>query len=350
MAYARGNRIVASDYNTIIGGQSSRDPYTTEADALAALAGIWGVGYGRVGYNQNVTYPLDLVQAYQRVDAVHWRNLQKAVESCLLHQGKPTTDAPPASFFDAGDRVLVHDGVSASGNWGAAIAQIATGTNSRAMDDPTLYQYQGPLPMSYVTDPSTVVYADVRTESWGGPTSSANPALSFDIRVEFESGDHARAFFNAGCEMIIRYTYPTASTAEELEWKNLFENVFGDLAFGRDYLDFRGTHTPGSLSNPTGYWNVTSPENKAYDESPLPGLSNPNTTWMWIWQERLSGTNTSSHGDNGHVFRFGWAFFARADAPDYAPGVQAEVFANVPKHLPDPILPVSVVIDNPIDP
>lgn len=358
MAYARGNIISAADYNTFIGGQSSRTPFPSEAAASGRLAGIWGVGYGQYGYNQNTTYPLDPVSPNQRITWREWTSLQQAVERCLLHQAQPLTNAPPTGYFDAGDRVLVHDGSpQAPGTWSLAISQADANRLSSPLTAPASYSLVGPLTLTYPDNTTTT--RDVRTEPWGD--RSAHPIdwpLSINLRVTWPTGDDARAFFNMGAELILRLRHPNGMTDHDQIWRYMFETHYGDLAYGRDYIDFRGNVTPNPvkfLSSP-GYWNSPASETIFYEDTDI--LFHPTInvapfqtgTLIRVFHRRYSAANVAGNGDNGNVIDFGWVFFPRPDVQPLAAGAYAEVYINAPIHLPDVPMPTQILVENALEP
>lgn len=341
MTYSPGFIVSPSDYLTLIGGQASDVPFPSEAAAANKLAGIVGVGYGQYGYMQTTSWLLRPVSARSIVSASDWARLQAALEGTLLHQGQSTANAPPADMFDRGDIVNVHNGRPGLGDWLSHIPTIDNPANRLAdpRTNPGSYTLVGP------------VITNTKTQPWGVSTGvpGAN-TLSFGVEFTWASGDHARAFFNAGGEIVYRYSYGNTSTGHAAAWTDFLENTLSDIRYGRDYVVFDGTLVP-VFSNSRGYWNATGTEIRFIDMSNL-GSPPPYTPIRFrASHERRSAADVSGNGDNGNKLFLITVPMDQYSGPDdeMPPGVVVEVYFRVPTFLPDSLTPVSWVIENPLD-
>lgn len=332
MAYVPGDRVKTDDYWNLIGQQASNVPFASEAAAAQKLSGIYGVGYGQYGYMQIVTRPLGR-PAEGRVRAVDWQQLRAAFEDCVRHQGLSTSGLPTADFFDVGDFVVAHDGHGTVGDFAAFLPLIDNAANrlSDPRTQPGSYDLVGPL------------LVDVRTF----PTSPDDPLSSHPI-FTWASGDLARAFFNAGGELVLRVTHPAGTESTDDEFRNFLAGV-GDLRYGRDYWTKTGTGSlPVDLME--GYWQLDSANRQL--------VSKWNTDSFWpniIFRHVRSGpANVSGNGDNGASFELMVACKDRVSARPpgvtgtWDAGTTLEVYVHSPKYLPDSLIP-AVTINNTFD-
>jgi hypothetical protein len=232
MTYSSGQRIQATDYNTI-------------AWTNPSIGGQWGIGYGNHGLGQGtgsilnapnsiVPIPTPTPSTLTPVTAVQWSNLLSTINKCLMHyQLSP----------------VIPGGPIITGNPIAAIATL----QQKSIDS---YNATGQVPvtLSY-SNPATTTTS--YSGSWG---ASGSNSLKQTITVNFGSGDAARYFFNAGGVLNFNMSRTGgSSTTVNTSWQNLCSAV-NTISFGfTDTKKLGGTgsvDTIRSVGN-GGYWSGT---------------------------------------------------------------------------------------------
>lgn len=172
MTYASGGLISASDYNTIVGSNS------TTANTINY---VWDTGNGANGYGQGA---VATVSASGSVTATQWSTMLNALNRCLQHQSGSGASLGTLNYT-AGETITYFANVTAS---------ITTINQKTA-----LYTAQGSTTTGSNFDDSV-------------STSGALSSQVYGLRtVTFASADAARYFFNAGGQLNYVVSTPTAA-------------------------------------------------------------------------------------------------------------------------------------------
>jgi hypothetical protein len=220
MTYTTGQKIQASDYNTI--GWTN-----------PSIGGHWGVGTGNHGLGQSTSGIAQLsASPPTKVTAVQWSTLMSTINTCLLHHGQTPISVAP-STITVGQKIK-------------AFSQLVTGSA-----------------LAYNSAGSTTYLADgaannlVYSSAWG---QTGNRALAFAQTVTFATGDAARYFFNAGGKIKVAFSRAGGSTnPQNTSWSNLCSNS-GTITFGyNNTTKVGGAGTINSILNSGngGYWSGT---------------------------------------------------------------------------------------------
>ena len=100
-SYTSHTLVRKSDYNLFVTG-SADGTYNTESPNAGI---IWGLGYGRYGYGQNLEF-IAPVQKGQLIKSQEWDNLDAVLSDVLDHQLGPNTyEGLPGSQIQAGQLI-----------------------------------------------------------------------------------------------------------------------------------------------------------------------------------------------------------------------------------------------------
>lgn len=199
MTYSSGNTILAADYNsfvstvnTVIGNSAS---YRS------------GSGYGQTS--------LSTVSASATVSASSWATLMTAVTNAATHQG---TSINIGSNPSTSDTIEALDGsTSGSGtlNLSSAVSDISTNANNVDASQQT-----------------TVAGSAVSTRgsTWG---TGASETITAEIYSQFASQAALDGFFNTGGEIHLTFQHASGSTAQDNDWRDIFNNKIGTLKLGK---------------------------------------------------------------------------------------------------------------------
>jgi len=199
MAYAQFGSIQASDFNTLVGANTS----TTSGQ----LNAVWAVGGGSGGYGQTA---IANVAAGQTVaSTTQWTSLVANTASAATHQGSSITSVTAPST-------------------GATVTYVsAIPTNLT-----TIYNGRLNAATQGSTSSNTVTYG-----------STWSQLLTFTHTATFANGDAARYFFNSGGQIKMTVAHPNG-TGINLLLNNLCSNV-GTVAMS---AVTSGTQTIGGIS------------------------------------------------------------------------------------------------------
>lgn len=158
MAYAQGDLIEATDYNTLINGSNQ-------------LNTVWSVGNGDAGYGQTA---ISAVTATSTVTATQWATLINTLNSARTHQS------------GSGSGITAVTAGQTINHIGTLQTQITSAYTNR---------------LSYIAQGTTTTGSnfDVLVNSTTGLSS-----YTVDRTVTFASANAARYFFNAGGQLNLR--------------------------------------------------------------------------------------------------------------------------------------------------
>lgn len=268
MSYAQGNLIEATDYNNLIGANTSTDTNTFHA--------VWAWGNGSRGYGQT---PISNVSVAGTVTATQWATLVNNINSANLHI-RNTSSGLTANT--AGQTI------GFSGGLPTAI--------TRLNQDRLLFATNSAV---IVNHNSLTAYSP-----WVVANTAATQTRSFGATVTFASPDRARFFFNAGGQLKFNVScvnnLGAGSRSEAVT--NLFTFLGGVALFGGNTNAGR-TGTGGTLGiNDTtdGYWNATT------GNATIVSVTSTTTNYTTDTATITYTTNgpQGQHNDNGTVLSF----------------------------------------------
>lgn len=240
MAYEPGGIARAADYDKLVAA-----PGLQPDGANAGI--VWGEGYGRFGYGQDLTH-IAPVAVGDLVRTQEWNNLDAILHKIVGHQGDvydPTVHDPSFTTVVAGTpiRTFTHYSpyvLQAYNNVGNVYAttQAPFAHGVHGVGQPT---------KSHVTS-----YRGL----WGHVSQRT---LQFTQELTFETADSARYFFNAGGKIRLTLAHTGGTSARDGFWNNMA----GDM--GTISIEYRNTRKIGGagikgtdytiLNNTNGgYW------------------------------------------------------------------------------------------------
>jgi hypothetical protein len=223
MTYAQGSLIDASDYNNILGTNTSTNTSTLHA--------VWAWGANSRGYGQT---PLSNVSVLSTVTATQWASLVNTINSANTHvngtgSGLTANTAGQIIGFSGGLQTKIN---------GLNSARMLFASNSAVIANHN----------------SLTAYA-----AWTSASTSSTLIRSFGANVNFGSPDRARFFFNAGGRLKFNITATADAVARSVAAKAVVDYMGGIALFGSNTNSGR-TGTSGTLNtNATGvgYYNLT---------------------------------------------------------------------------------------------
>jgi len=221
MSYAQGGLIAASDYNTIVGSNST---------TAGTINYVLSTGNGQFGYGQTA---LSTVSSAGTVTATQWSSAIGKLNSLSTHQttnlsiGLPTT----------GSLIQYLSSVT------SGVTQINTNKSSFAS--------QGTTTTGSTYSPNFTVAATTAAQTW-----------SFTRTCTFASADQARYFFNAGGQLnfVTISAVNNDGTNRSGDWVTLIGTNLGSVSAIRGSTN-GGRSGTGGTSNTSntgiGYWNAS---------------------------------------------------------------------------------------------
>jgi hypothetical protein len=268
MSYAQGDLIEATDYNNILGTNTSTNTSTIHA--------VWAWGNGSRGYGQT---PISNVSVAGTVTATQWATLVNTVNSANLHI-RNTSSGLTANT--AGQTI------GFSGGLPTAI--------TRLNQDRLLFATNSAV---VVNNSGLTAYS-----AWIVGDTTSTVTRSFGANVAFTSPDRARFFFNAGGQLKFNVSCVNnlGAGSRSAAVTNLFGFLGGVALFGANTNGGR-TGTGGTLgTNDTieGYYLATIAN--------LTIVSVTSTTTNYTTDTatityRTNGTQ-GQHNDNGSILSF----------------------------------------------
>lgn len=225
MSYAQGDLIEATDYNNIIGSNTSSNTSTFHA--------VWAWGNGSRGYGQT---PISNVSVAGTVTATQWATLVNNINSANLHIRNTSS------------------GLTA--NTAGQIIGFSGGL-------PTTITLLNQDRLLFATNSAVIANQNSLTAygAWSVASTSATQTRAFGATVTFASADQARFFFNAGgrLKFNVSAVNNAGANSRSAAVVSLFTFLGGVATFGANTNGGR-TGTGGTLgTNDTakGYWNAT---------------------------------------------------------------------------------------------
>ena len=225
MAYSQGSLIEASDYNNLLGTNTS-----TNTDTFHA---VWAWANGSRGYGQT---PISNVAVSSTVTATQWATLVNSINSANLH----IRNTSSGLTANTAGQIIGHSG------------GLPT-TITRLNQDRLLFATNSAVIANHN---SLAAYS-----AWVVSSTSTTQTRSFGANIAFESPDKARFFFNAGGRLKFNCSAVNNAGANSRSAAvvNLFTYAGGIATFGANTNGGR-TGSGGTLnSNDTakGYYEAT---------------------------------------------------------------------------------------------
>jgi hypothetical protein len=215
MSYAQGSVIDASDYNGLVGSNST---------TAGTINYVWSTGNGQFGYGQSA---VSAVSAAATITATQWSTMLNALNSSLQHQAGAAASLGPLNYT-AGS-VITH------------FANVATAVTTINTNKLNFNSTRGATTTGANFDATFATTTFTRT-----------------ITVTFASADQARYFFNAGGRFSLVFS-PIGLTDNNKETSyNDLMNAIGTLHL--DALTSTRTGTGETLTTnglAIGYWDLT---------------------------------------------------------------------------------------------
>lgn len=223
MTYAQGNLIEATDYNNLVGANTTI--------TVTQLNSMWGWGANSLGYGQTF---IPSVSASSTVTATQWATLINTLNSANTHingsnSGLTANTAGQIIGFSGSLQNKINGVVSDRLNFASNSAVVV---NSGAL----------------------TAYA-----AWTSATTTSTLSRSFGAQVSFNSADQARFFFNAGGRLKFNISATADAVARSVAAKAVVDYMGGVSLFAANTNGGR-TGTGGTLgTNNTaiGYYNLT---------------------------------------------------------------------------------------------
>jgi len=268
MSYAQGSLIEATDYNNIIGANTSVNPATFHA--------IWAWGNGSRGYGQT---PISNVSVAGTVTATQWATLVNNINSANLH----VTNASSGLTANTAGQTI-----GFSGGLPLAITLLNQDRLLFATNSAVIANHNG-----------LTAY-----NPWSVASTSVTQTRAFGATITFPSADQARFFFNAGgrLKFNVSAVNNVGANSRSAAIVNLFTYLGGVALFGANTNAGR-TGTGGTLgTNDTtdGYWNATT------GNTTIVSVTSVTTNYTTDTASITYTTNgtVGSHNDNGTVLSF----------------------------------------------
>jgi len=228
MAYQALDLILAEHYNTFVAGNGT---FGVSDNDVANINTVWGVGYGDKGYGQGTI--LTQVTPGTAVSATQWQTLINRLLTADDHQDIDNLGDMPGDG-GAGGAALT------TGNLIEAIATMQANATS-------------------VFDNRLLSVAPVAgTAETASDTNSWDVDSVHTINVQFDSGDEARYFFNAGGQLDITASRSGGGSGED---NAAFDQLLPDINIIR--FGAQGTNKIGGAGTPAientvfGYHDLT---------------------------------------------------------------------------------------------
>ena len=268
MSYAQGDLIEATDYNNIIGANTSSNTSTFHA--------VWAWGNGSRGYGQT---PISNVSVAGTVTATQWATLVNNINSANLH----VRNSSSGLTANTAGQIIGH-----SGGLPTAI--------TRLNQDRLLFATNSAV---IVNHNSLAAYS-----AWSVPSTSATVTRSFGANVEFGSPDRARFFFNAGGR--IKFNCSAVNNAgansRSAAVVSLFTNCGGLATFGANTNGGRTGSGGTENSNDTtkGYYEATIANIQLVSITSTTASYTSDTASITYRTNGIQG----QHNDNGSILSF----------------------------------------------
>jgi len=270
MTYAANQKILANDYNGLLGTGS-------EANALNT---VWASGTSRAGYGQTA---LPNVISTAKVAAAPWATLVSRITTIASHQGVAVT------------------AITAPVSGGKVVALSALPTNLT-----TIYNNRNNAAGQGTTSATAVPTAT----TWGDK-------ITYTFVVSFPSGDAARYYFNAGGQIAFNFSHGT-NTAGINALLNTLCTAMGTVVFsapssgtvnvaGTNYsgvTKIGGSGSTSTFGTNAGYYSMNTNNQTLIKQLADPASTLTKYVGTFIQVDAKSNGTQGSKGDMGNILTF----------------------------------------------
>lgn len=268
MSYAQGGLIEATDYNNLVGSNTSVSG--------SQLNSMWAWGANSRGYGQT---PISSVSGSSIVTATQWATLINSLNSANTH-------------INGSSSGLTANTVGQIIGFSGSLADKITGVNSDRMN----YSSNSAVIANHN---SLTAYA-----AWTSTSTSSALTRGFGANVQFESPDKARFFFNAGGRLKFNISATSSGSSRSTATQNLIGYLGGIALFGANTNSGR-TGTGGTLVANVlsiGYYTLSTANLTVVDVTNTTAAYTSDKGYLMV---RTNGTQ-GQFGDNGSIISF-WA-------------------------------------------
>lgn len=219
MSYATGGLIEATDYNNLIGSNTSAT--TSQFNA------IWAWGSNSIGYGQTA---ISSVSAQSTVTAAQWASLVNSINIANTHV---TGSSSGLTANTAGQLIGVSAGIQVK------------------IDG--LYSNR----LTFASNSAVVAGTGLAYTAWTSASTTSTLTRSFGIRATFANGaDAARFFFNNGGRLKFNISATSGSSSRSLGALAVVNNLGGVALFGANTNGGRtgSSGTLGTNDTARGYY------------------------------------------------------------------------------------------------
>lgn len=221
MSYSQGGLIEATDYNNLVGANTSISGTT--------LNGVWAWGANSRGYGQTA---INQVSATSIVTATQWASLVNTLNSANTH----INGSSSGLTANTAGQVIGYSG---------SLQTKINGVNTDRL--------------LFASNSAVVAGTGLAYTAWTSTTTSSTLTRAFGARAAFGSADQARFFFNAGGRLKFNITAVASGSSRSTAAKAVVDNLGGVALFGANTTGGR-TGSGGTLgTNETakGYYQLT---------------------------------------------------------------------------------------------
>ena len=266
MAYSQGGLITATDYNTLIGTNTSVNG--------TSLNGVWAWGSNSSGYGQT---SISQVSTGSTVTATQWASLVNTLNSANTHINGSSSGLT----------------ANTAGQVITFVSSLQTKINGVNTDR-----------LLFASNSAAVAGTGQAYTAWTSASTTATLTRSFGANVQFESPDKARFFFNAGGRLKFNITATADGVSRSVAAKAVVDNMGGIALFGANTNTGRtgSGGTLGTNATTVGYYNLTIANVTVVAVTSTTASYTSDTGTIAV---RTNGTRGASN-DNGDIISF-WA-------------------------------------------
>lgn len=242
MTYSTGNIATRGHYNIFVAG-SEDGTYNT---AVPNMGIVWGTGFGRYGYGQDLSF-IAPVNTGDVIQAADWENLDTVISNVIDHQLGPGN-------YNTGSPVVPGQIIGPINRLNPGIQLAYSGVGKCFAPNQSVYntQFSGP---------------------WGGV---GKRKLRITQTLTFPTADTARWFFNAGGKLALTFDFaPNPLNLQSAVIENITQSA-GTVTIGyQNTTRTGGSSYEGSYTvlpnNQGGFWgNTTGTLKQHFKQIPNP--------------------------------------------------------------------------------
>jgi hypothetical protein len=310
MAYASAGNIEAKHYNNLVWGSDAGGTLVTNTNNLNLL---WGAGYGKKGYGQDMTSVLGLPGSINgisasgttytdrvgtmtavtpatnsrtldgdNVKAQQWIGLISSLNRILYHQSAANVTLSPYSNPAFGGDIVAYSTLQAGLNTAASNQTNGARRNNYALS------ISGPAATSIIQSSAFQVYTGSVTRT-----------------VTWNSANDVRWFWNAGGYIQVDITGASSSSDRSIALSGVI-NALGTTKFYGSSNTGPSNNSQSGSSSTAGYWNIGN--SAKLIGTWTSGSSTYSGTYasLYAWVDSSSGTEDGAVGRT-FKFRLDWS-------------------------------------------